>query len=84
MNLSLKYTHLRQALIEQGLFEELNIDDKEFSENLSQFQDIFAETGASQESIDVAVEAIWLAVKLGVRNRDNASQVYAAFEHLEV
>ncbi len=36
-NLTLKYAHVREALIEQGLSESLNIDEENFSENLSYF-----------------------------------------------
>lgn len=84
-NLSLKYAHLRETLIEQGLFEELDIDEERFSDNLSRFQEILTEEGISQQSINTIIEAIWLAIKLGVRNWDVnvTTQVRAAFEEIK-
>ncbi|MEA5522856.1 hypothetical protein [Limnoraphis robusta] len=84
-NLSLKYAHLRETLIEQGLFEELDIDEERFSDNLSLFQEILTEEGISQQSINTVIEAIWLAIKLGVRNWDVnvTTQVRAAFEEIK-
>lgn len=82
-NLSLKYAHLRETLIEQGLFEELDIDEERFSENLSRFQEILTEEGISQQSIDTVVEAIWLLGKLGVRNRDTIPQIREACEEIK-
>ncbi|MCG5062185.1 MAG: hypothetical protein KA714_30525 [Limnoraphis sp. WC205] len=83
--LSLKYAHLRETLIEQGLFEELDIDEERFSENLSRFQEILTEEGISQQSINTVIEAIWLAIKLGVRNWDVnvTTQVRTAFEEIK-
>lgn len=82
-NLSLKYAHLRNQLIEQGLFEELDINEEEFSNNLSHFQEVLTKKGISQQSIDTVVEAIWLLGKLGVRNRDVIPQIREACEEIK-
>lgn len=80
--LTTEYAHLQETLIDRGLFEALEVDGEKLSTNLSHFQDLLAAKGVSQSAIDTATEAIWLAVRLGVRNRDAANRVDRAFAEI--
>ena len=82
-DLTREYASVREELIEKGLFEEIDIDTEKLSRSFSRLQEILAAKGISQESIDKLIEALWLAVHLGIRDRSKETERRKALEEIQ-
>lgn len=79
--LTREYAPVQQALIDEGLFEEIEIDTEKLATSFSRIQEILAVKGVSQQSIDKLIEALWLVVHLGIRER--TAKLHAALAEIE-
>ena len=80
-DLTREYASVREELIEKGLFEEIDLDRAKLSRSFSRLQEVLTAKGVSQGSINKLIEALWLAVNLGIRER--SAELNAALREME-